>query len=494
MTERKSNFLIASLLLIGSLVYYYLLSSSIWTWVYASGDSGDWLQFTNWWITPQPFGSPFFITAIRLLGILFPAADPYRLLIFSLSVVPAAIIVALVYYIGLELTHNKLQSLAASLVLMGMSLFLSQATVFEQYMTATLFIVAAFYAYLKDKWVWAVILLGIGLANHIMAGTIAVIWLAAEWKQRKRLFKLIPLFIIFGVLPYGLIAYLMTADNPKLFAGYLSLPSLNVYFGILKTTGNLAMRGMPQRLLDVGIVLLSSLGLACYPLAVALRKDYDTRKRAIVGTIIWVGWFWFSNTFFTTFKYMAIISPLIAAYVAVGLSKLPKWHTLLVMFGAICLIVVNAVFLNADKMAHADPQVTTLYDKLMSLPDGSAVLSPRGGAYGFVLFYALSQGKDLTPLLLAKQVFKSNGEPEMDKGYIDYLLWFKRHYTLSGDDHFEMTTDALDKGIEVYMLSPDSYEGYTNYFDMADTGTFGLVRITKTHVANWDEWQEAKRS
>jgi hypothetical protein len=284
----------------------------------------------------------------------------------------------------------------------------------------------------------------------------------------------------------------MATDTPKLFAGGLSWDSLNVYFGIIGSTGNLAMVSMLSRFANVSKVLVASLGLAIYPLIIGLKKPMDSKKRIVIGSIVWIVWFWFSNTFFTTFKYLVIIAPLIAVYVVVGLNKLPKWHTMIVALSAIVLIGVNGIYLNADVLAKADPQVTTIHDTLLSLPDGTAVLTPRGGAYGFALFYTLSEGKDITPVLLAKQVFNPDGTVTIDQGYLDYLDWFRERYDLEGSDQFAMSRDALDRDIPLYFLAPDAYEGYGDIFEVEEIGVYGLVKVKSVKATSWLEWQESK--
>ena len=77
-----------------SFIYYSILSSKVYTWLFASGDSGDWLAASNWWIVPQPYGSPLYISLGHFLDLF--GGDLVVKMTILLSCLPAAITVMLV--------------------------------------------------------------------------------------------------------------------------------------------------------------------------------------------------------------------------------------------------------------------------------------------------------------------------------------------------------------------------------------------------------------
>lgn len=491
MRDRTRDSLTGTLLFFVSLFYYYILSSKIWSWLYVSGDSGDWMMFTNGWVVPQPFGSPLFIAAIRALGWLAPQADAYQLLTVCLSVIPCAVLTVLVYFISLKLTGERSHSMVASIVFLGMSIPLTQATVFEQYAFTAVFVAGAYLAFLHQRLSLATIMLGLGTAAHPIVGVVAVLWFASMWRDRL-VIRQIPLFVVFGVLPYGLIVYLLATCDSLFYTGGLTLQGLNVYLGTTYLVGNLSIAMIPQRLLDVGAVLVSMLGLAVYPLIAGLKGTRDRRWMLAAlgaGTMLW---FWFSNSFFSTFKYVVIGAPFIAAFIAVGLTRLPKWHTIAIVAGAVVLMAVNAHFLDADRLTRDEPLATDFYDALWELPDGSAVLSPRGGAYGFSFFYALSEGKDLVPLLCTKAMpSRLVGQMELDAVYVAYLESFKSKYPgWHGNDSIELSRDALAKGLDLYFISNIEGTGWDTVYQYENIGN-GINRITGVKMEDWHDWMEA---
>jgi len=477
---KQSKFTIPTALLITSGLYYWALSSKIFTWIYTSGDAGDWLQQLNWWTVPHCFGKPLFIAIIHGLAKL-PIENDIALLTTALAIIPGAITVVITYFIGLEITKSRKLATVASLILISSGIFLSQTGVVEQYAFTAMLISTAFLFYLKGKWAWAVIFLGLGTATHIFIAVMGLFWFVIEWKQWKRLLKLMPLFIVFGVLPYGLIVYLMASSAPNLVAGNLSWNSINHYLGNQTSTMALAISASPKRLYEAIGILLLALGLAWYPLYAGLKKPWDLKQKVAIVTIFWASWFYLTNLFPSTWKYVAMIIPITAGFAVYGLSQLKPYHTRIIIISAIALIVLNSIFLSSDKLAREEPLATEFYNALWELEDGSAIATPRGGAYGFALFYAMSEGKDLMPIALSSVGYRD------DASYQDYLDWLDRNYTIEGSNCLEMIDYAINNNIDTYFISPPT-DTWNGVYTLEETGTYGLYRITDVDVVeNWGE-------
>lgn len=460
--------------------YYWLLSSKIFTWIYVSGDAGDWLQQMHWWTVPHVMGKPLYIWMVRALSYL-PFSD-VSLLTVGLSVIPGAITVAIAYLIGLELTKNKKLAILSSLIVLASGTFLSQATVIEQYAFTAMLISIAYLFYIKNKWVLATIFLGLGAATHVFVIVIAAIWFVIEYKQWRRLVKLLPLFIVFGLLPYTFILYLMSTSSPNLIAGNLSWGAISSYvLGNTTSSLSMALAAFPQRLQEATGILLLTFGIAWYPLVQGLRKPWNTYKKTALMLIAFALWFYLTNRFPSTWKYVAMAVPVMAGFAVYGLTKLKPWHTKLILASVLILILLNGVFLNSNTLAKEEPLATEFCDALWELEDGSAIITPRGGAYGFVLFYVLSQGKDLAPIALYGNF------DEEDISYNDYKDWLKANYDVKGDNCLEMAEYKMNQGVEVYFISPMT-NFWDTFYDIENTGTFGLSRVinVETDTSLWD--------
>lgn len=445
--------LIPCVIFSASLGYYYLLSSKIFTWVYTSGDAGDWLSLLHWWYIPHTFGKPLIILLSRFVG-LFPGDDVIKLTV-ALAVIPAAVTVTLVYFIVKHLTGSAHLGVIASLVLLGATVFTTQATVLEQYAFTAMFVTAAFYAHVKDRKGWTLAFLGLTTATHVIGVPFLIIWIVANRHEWKEYLRLSYIYILTGILPYGLLLVMMADPGiPKLVAGGLSMESILDYcFGNRTLYGSLAIVEAPYRLLEMGAIMLVTFGVAFVPFVKGL-KPWDARTKVIIGTAGFVAWFWLTTLFPSVWKWMAFVIPIMTVCVAIGLTKLPKWHTVLVVVCALSLVGVNAVHMNTNTLAHEEPLAVETYERLRTLPDGAAVLSSRGGAYGFTLFYVISEGKDLIPLMQANPYTMTEEGQGLSQSYMDYLDWLEQEYGIVGDDMFEIVQYALDNGYEVYYGMP----------------------------------------
>lgn len=455
---------------LGAGSYYYALSSKIFTWVYTSGDAGDWLIQTNWWMVPQCFGKPFYISLIHFTN-LFPGDSVLK--ITMLSIVSGAAMVALTYMIALRMTKSIKLGLIAAAVVLGCNIILSQATVLEQYTVVGALFLAFFYFYQENRLLPAAIFLGLMTATHELGAVFTVLFIFIEWKRRKEIFKFAPAYVLFGLAPYALIVGLMIADTPKLLAGYFSLGSLNSFGGNITSTAALSLAQAPERLKEVAMVLATSLGFSMIPAWVGLRRPWDNKARFILAVFGFSLWFYFTNLFPSTWKYLIPASPLLVCMAMVGLQKLPDWHRHIVTAGAICLIIVNVVLFNTNVLAHEKPLATEYLQAVEALPDGAAVVVPRGGAYGFTVFYVMSEGKDIIPLALD---VPTDGwlAPSTDQGFNDFTSWVDNKYGVSGRNTYELVKDAIAKGHPVYFGTPmteawsaafvyeDNSEGYLN--------------------------------
>jgi len=435
----------------GSLGYYYALSSKIFTWIYTSGDAGDWLVQTNWWMVPQCFGKPVYITLIHLSNYVPIADDAFRIT-FLLSVIPAATMVSLTYLIAKQMTQSTKLGITAALIVLGANIILSQATVLEQYTLVGAMFLATYYFYITEHKKLTMLFLGLTTASHIVGAIFAVLLLLIEWRKRRSWTNALPVFVLTGVLPYTLILWLIAdPETPKLLAGNLSWETLNSWGGNSTSTAALALIEAPSRFRDGFLVSITALGLAWIPVWKGFAKPWDDKMKFLIAVFGFTAWFYVTNLFPSVWKFLTPTLPLVACVAVLGLKKLPDWHYRAVTIGAIALVVINGFMFNTNKLAHADPQATTYLQALEELPDGSCLITPRGGAYGFSIFYEMSEGKELIPLALSSPELWHD---KQDSSYVDYTEWLDRKYNIEGNNIYDLTTDAMAKGHPVYFATP----------------------------------------
>ncbi len=376
---------VALIISICAFAYYIALSAKSYSWMFVSGDSGDWLASANAWIVPQPYGSPLYISLSRLIGLM--PNQPVTLTIL-LSCLPSAITVGLVYMIVKRLTSKVWCALTASLVLLGAGVFLTQSTILEEYALAIMFLTLAYFFYISDRRKLMALVLGLGTAVHIFVLPIAIFWFVLEYKQLR--LKTTAIYLISGALPYLMIPLLMYFGEGLTFRGLLEY-----WTGTSGAiVGTLSIFDAPQRLLSIAQILLMSLGLAVIPLWYGLKKPYDTKKAVLLMVVVVALWYHLTSLDPMSWTFLSFGIPAVTVLCGLGLSKLSLKHTHAIAACALVLIIINGIFLNANTLTNGEPLAVTYYEELYSLPDGSNVLA-TGGRYSFGLLYVMSEGKDL---------------------------------------------------------------------------------------------------
>lgn len=474
------------IVLLAALLLYGFSFSRELTWIYTSGDAGDWLSLTNWWYVPHSWGKPLVVLWIKFLT-LFPGNDIIKLTI-GMSVVPGALTIMMTYLTAKRFVPT-VQALIGAFIIMISLPFLSQSTVLEQYAITALFITCAFYFHTRENRPLTLLFLGLTTGTHIIGLPITFLWVMTYFSEWRTWLKYSYIYIIAGVLPYGLILYLMAfGTDPKLLAGSLSWASINSYLGNTTSAVDLALIEAPNRIGQAIQVIALSLGLGLVPFIRGLLPWSKLSKLAMI-LIGFVFWFYLTNRFPSVWKWTAMVLPIAGVYVSIGLSKLPKWHSIVVYVSVLVCIVVTGQIFHTGNLASENPIATKYTQALWDLPDGTVIVTPRGGAYGFGLFYVLSEGKDLIP------VSESNPFPSgtivgniHNQGYEDYLTWFHENYPIEGNNVFEMTQYALDNGFEVYYAQPPSAI-WSRVFEFAPGKTDYLLKIKSVnHHPDLSEW------
>lgn len=463
---RKDNLLALGILL-ASFGYYYLLCAKNYSWMFASFDSGDWLASSQIWMTPQPYGSPLYI----LLGhgvneMVCCSCELPLAMTMMLSVLPASITVAVTYLIIRKLGYSTGLALTGSGTLLACGIFLSQATVLEEYAIATMFIAVAFYCYIDKRKYLTALSLGLGSAVHIIVVPITVLWLIVHIRNWRKLVKPLALYIVLCTGFYSLILGLMASDAPNIIAGGLSLESINDYLGSTETIGSISLHDTPVRLLQMGSVLLLGFSICLVPLVWGFRRPWQNVHKVMFLTVIFCAWLYATNTDMTTWTFMTFAVPIACIAIVIGLSRLPRWYTSAVAVWIVGMLIVNGVWLNANVLSKEYNEPEQFYNATMSLPDGSAIICNKGGAYGLGITYAMSSGKDIVPLFL------QTTEGYDTQGYIDYIEWIEEDFGVIGDNWIEQGEYCMHNDREVfiayYALAPKWQDRVDEWFDSVE--------------------------
>lgn len=431
----------ASLIALVAFGYYVALCAKRFTWVFVSGDSGDWLAASTWWMVPQPMGSPLYILLGQFLN-LFPGSLVLKMTIV-LSCLPSAITVALVYLIVREMTRLEWVAMTSSVVLLGSGILLSQSTVLEQYALPVMFLTLAYYLYIRGRVIPVGVCLGLATGVHIVVAPIALLWLYVERDRWRRFIPAGIAFTAFGLLPYTLILVLMAQERPPFLAGYLNYESVHHYWTGTSgaVIGNVSIFDVPRRFVVASGMILTSLGLAVVPLAVSVRRPFTKPIMLMLVTLAFVIWFHFTSLDPISWTFLSFGMPSLVILAGLGLAKLGRRHLAPILLVALALICANAVWMNAEVLTKDNPQAEDYKAWLEGLPDGSGVIV-YAGHYSLGLFYTVAQGKDLIPLLFLAV--------ETD-GFGDYGTWLRETYGIVGRDTQAIAMNTWLDGRPVYI-------------------------------------------
>lgn len=440
-----TNVAIALGLFIFTLGYYFILSCKEYTWVFMSGDSGDWLAQARIWFLPQPYGAPVYIMlakAVNLIG-----GDLAKNMVFYLSCLPSAISVILIYFAALKVKGSKLIAVVAALVMVGAFPYLAESTVVREHALAAMFISGAVLAWTYKKYPFVLMMMGLATAVNIIPLYLTVMWFLADMRKHWRdWFKWSWLFIIFGVAPYLLTLYLMEYSQYKWWQGHFSFGNLMDYLGTTGTIASLSIVDLPSRLVDWVAVFAASYGLALVPAIKALKEQW---KLAVV--VLAVFWLYLMDNDPTTWTFTLYAVPFMVILAAVGLKY--KKEIIAVGLCACCLIGLNGFFNNAQTIDNANPLGRELYNDTMALPNGSVVITNQGGFATLGIFYAVSCGKELKLDFITSYT-------EDSIGYQDWLKWANETQGLSGGTSIEIAKNALNNGEQVFRINlflPEKY-------------------------------------
>jgi hypothetical protein len=457
----KYDYLILALV---AFAYYFVLCSKEWTWIFTSGDSGDWLASSIWWVNSQPFGSPLFVLLGHLLNFIFPHHLVLAMTI-GLSVIPASITVAVTYLIIKHMSNIK-YAIAGTIILLGSVIFLTQSTILEEYALSTMFVTLAYYFYIQDKKKLTILMLALGSAIHVIVALISFIWLCFNLKNVKTWYKSFWIYVVFGILPYTLVFVLMAGDNPKILAGSLSMASINNYLGTTGTIGSISWYEAIFRVPQFAGFMCLTLGLGIIPFISMFKRFYTQYIGIALATCIFCMWLYLTNNDPNTWTFMCFAIPIMTVIVALGLSKLNSFHYKMVIACAIALIIFNSIFLNANVLSKQMPVAKNFETETFNLPDGSAIVNMMSGNYVLGIMYVMAQGKDIIPILFVGDIPNSEADPSVR--YRNYEKWLNKQYDISGSTTQEQVSLALNRGIGVYVAKVVVTKDWDRLFEIKE--------------------------
>ncbi len=446
---------------LAALAYLAPLAVRDYSWVFVSSDSGDWLAAASTWMVPQPYGAPLYILLARLLS-LVSFGHLALVLTIGLSAIPTAITTAFVYKSANKLTGSVSIALAGAALTCGSIVLLSQSTVTEIMALPTMFLAIAFYYYLEDRRTLTVVALALGTAVHVVVAPIAVFWLLADRRFYIWL-KPILLYVAIVLVSYSFILLLMYLPTPRYMAGGLSLEAVIAFWTKTSSAiiGQISVFETPNRLWFTLKLLLASFGVALIPLVYAFKRPLSRPVLVLLGTTVFVLWYFITCIDSMTWTYLAFMTPAVATLACIGLARVRGRHLQFVLVYMCLILILNPIFFNAHKLDRANPEGTDYIAELKSISQDAIVVADTGPESLGLMYYISSHDTDIVPLIYAYLDYPDFYIPD----YADYIET-TYHLGLDYSSTLAAIQSALAKNYTIY---------YVDYDDLSLRQCFNLV-------------------
>ncbi len=291
----------------------------------------------------------------------------------------------------------RLYGIISSLVFGGSALIISQSIIVETYMLSTMCGVGAYYFVIKRRWVWASILLGIGLAVHPFLAFMAwaVLFISyKEMRQWRRYAITIAFFAFYAYIPIvG-----MFGEDTGMWANTTSEGFFGGTMGmVLMLTGGLSVHDFPKRVLDTLLIIVVSFGLGIIPLVWYFVKQ--KRWRGVLLWLVLVPVVYFAiNLASETYVYMVVAIAFGSIAVGLGLSKMNLKWSIATLVVAVVLLGVNANYFDIGRTLDPEMSAVKFYnEELPKIPDGDYFMG-GGWTWAMVFAYNKEEGRNIIPI------------------------------------------------------------------------------------------------
>jgi len=309
------------------------------------------------------------------------------------------------------------------------ALVISQTIVVQTYATVCLLASGAFYFSLRKQWKLVGLMLGIGLAVHLLMGFVLLIMVAiyrgannGHWNLRQN-WKAIAIMLSFGIF----YLYIPLTNRPP----YMWFPSpeqVNPVWAFITDTistidfvvGSLAIWDLPKRILDTIGVMGVSIGV----ITIVPIFYYFRHNKVIRNPLFWLAMFpiilFATELDMNTYDYMMVSIPFLAIIASLGLREMVVVHfnvkltrqasPKLIMTGLLValtwLTIIGFGLFNLnyfDVGRTLDKNLSTCrlyYQEFAKIPDGAIFMPNYAMEWEAIYKYNADYGKHIYPICM----------------------------------------------------------------------------------------------
>ncbi len=444
---------------------YILCTATNFTWINTDCDGAHYVYAAKWFYPAHLSSAPLYLIVGHFFTYLPIGTDYYGLAM--LSVIGSIGACFFVYLITRHYTRSKWLSLIATIIYGGSAMAISQGTIVETYAIVTMFMLAAYYFALKEKWWIVTVMLGLGLAIHHLTIIAAIVIFFSFKPYRKfkyvfvcALFALFYLYIpITNREPY------IWQSESGFFKNFIN--SLSNTGGML--IGQISIWDLPKRIIEAILVTIVCLGLGVIPAIIALKKYKWTAHSLFWLTIIPI-LYWVTDLSPQTYVYALPGLAFGACLAGIGLAKIDrKYATAIIGLSAIGLSLFNFNYFDIGRMLDRNMEAVKYYNSLDAVPDGEILIAQQGWEWTMIFVYNKYEGRDIIPICglnLTDATYRRllRDTYGIDTRYADYggtiveKQIAQAKYIIENNDKvwITMTSDAANYGAVIVKADNDS--------------------------------------
>jgi hypothetical protein len=363
------------------------------TFINKSLDSVEFIFCAKYFYVAHQMSVPLYLLVSHFFLMIPFGTEAWRMGLISL--LSTMVACWFIYKIIRQQLPNKKYFAVLGVLIYGLSaLVISQSTVVQTYSSIAMCAVGAYYFAITKRWKLVGVMVGIGLAIHVLVGLVFIILLVffKEYRNNWKAILITVSFLLFYLyipLRSGVTPDLLDRNGSSgLVDAFLNLITVVTYFG-----GTLSIWELPKRILDmIGVVGISIGIVAIVPLV-----KYFWSRSFFKNPLFWLSGIpiiiYVSNLDAQTYDYMMLAIPFIVIAICLGLDKFKNHKVLSVAIVAVVIVVgiFNGWYFNIGSTLDKNLSVSNLYyNEFSKMSNGSILICsnlPKGTNLSLVSKY-----------------------------------------------------------------------------------------------------------
>jgi hypothetical protein len=410
--------------------------------------------------------APFYLLISHLFLMLPFGTDAWQMGLVSVFSTMGACI--FLYLIIRKLTNNRLYSIIGILAYGTGALVISQSTIVETYALVAMCVVGAYYFAITKHWKLTALMLGMGMAVHLLGVIAFMLFLIFRDFRRNWRALLVSLsFVLFYL-------YIPLTNRPP----YMWLPDPNqtsvfTFFtqdvsNIIATLiGTISIWDLPKRILDtIGIVWLSIGVITIVPLVYYFKVN---GKKVWVNPLFWLAIIpivlFISELDMQTYDYTMVGLPFLIIMACIGLKLMvERYHVKAQRLSySILIIIIGLGIFNAyyfDLGVVEDPHMNTAelyHTEFAKIPDG-AIFIPNniGGDWSAIYLYNRENNEHIYPICIG-MLNQDNYMAQLQKDGVKFIVSDNTNHSIAQAETAQSIIELNDNVWTSVITEPSTF-------------------------------------